>query len=134
MTGDLTILDKLAAIIANSDASDENKYAAIQVVMLTRRPPSSMLTLSAYDQELAKSAGNPLPVDALALVFGDGRACVCVRIYGSSAWREIMSAPGTTEDGLACGVSLRSPDAFACAPFAIAGGPDDLHVPLAVAP
>lgn len=79
--------------------------------------------LASYDQLLATGeAGNPTPVDALALVFRDGRACVCVRVRGLKGWIEVMSAPVTAPEGLACGVDGRRPEAFVTAELGIATG------------
>lgn len=68
-----------------------------------------------YDKMRERLTGNPAPVDAIALVFREGRALVYVRFHRSDRWIELMSAPGTAEDGLACGVDLRQPEAIAAA-------------------
>jgi hypothetical protein len=65
------------------------------------------MTLDDYNKTLAQGAGNPGPIDVIALVFAAGRAGVYVRIPGSDQWREVLSAPTTAEEGLACGVDLR---------------------------
>jgi hypothetical protein len=65
------------------------------------------MTLDDYNTTLAQCDGNPGPIDVIALVFAAGRACVHVRVPGSDQWREVMSAPATAEEGLACGVDLR---------------------------
>ena len=83
-----------------------------------KRP--AIQALADYDRMLAEGDGNPAPVDAMALMFRDGRACVYVRLHGSDTWREVMSAPGTTPDGLACGIDCRQSNAIATAPFATA--------------
>ena len=62
------------------------------------------------DYEWVSDPGNPLPVDGLALVFREGRACVMVRVRGLDGWHEAMSAPTTeasTEESLACAVDFR---------------------------
>lgn len=73
------------------------------------------MTCADYDKMLATLTGNPAPVDAIALVFREGRAIVSVRFHRSDRWIDLMSAPGTSEDGLACGVDLRQHEAIAAA-------------------
>lgn len=69
------------------------------------------MTLDDYNRYLAEHRGerpgNPAPIDCVALVFREGRACVCFRIPGSEQWQEVLSAPATAEEGLACAVDLR---------------------------
>jgi len=69
----------------------------------------AIYTIDDYDQLLATSGdvGNPTPVEAIALVFRDGVACVYVRV--SNGWKQIMAAPANSSDGLACGVDCRRP-------------------------
>ena len=59
--------------------------------------------------EWVPDPGNPLPVDAIALVFREGRACVMVRVRGLEGWHEAMSAPtpADAEESLACDKPLR---------------------------
>ena len=70
------------------------------------------------DYEWVPDPGNPLPVDAVALVFREGRACVMVRVRGLDGWHEALSAPTPTEaeeslvegqgqESLACAVDFR---------------------------
>lgn len=78
--------------------------------------------LASYDRVLdAGDNGNPTPVDAMALVFMNGRAVVCVRVCGRR-WVEVMSAPVTSADGLMCGVDGRKPEAFVTVDGGIATG------------
>lgn len=65
------------------------------------------MTCDDYNKTLAERDGNPGPIDVLVLVFAAGRVCVYVRVPGSNQWREIMTAPATSAEGLACGVDLR---------------------------
>lgn len=83
------------------------------------------MTLDEYNDLLAKDGGNPAPIDAVALVFHEGRAHVFVRVHNSPAWLDLMSAPGSSDDGIACGVDLRQGVAVASAPFAAARPPED---------
>lgn len=73
------------------------------------------MTLADYDKMREALTGNPASVDAIALVFSGGRAQVCVRFHRAESWIELMSAPVASEDGLACGVDLRQPEAIAAA-------------------
>ena len=64
------------------------------------------------DYEWVPDPGNPLPVDAVALVFREGRACVMVWVRGLDGWHEAMSAPTPAEteeslESLACAVDFR---------------------------
>ena len=79
------------------------------------------------DYEWIKHRGNPLPVDGLALVFRNGRACVMVRVRGLDGWHEAMSAPLTegsegSEETLACAIDFRCDEAIVTADYGLAAG------------
>lgn len=82
------------------------------------------MTLDEYNLEIdklmmaASGPNHPAPIEAVALVFEDGRACVLLRSHGQ--WREALSAPIGSEDGLACASDLRLDVGLACVSKAVA--------------
>ena len=76
------------------------------------------------DYEWVPDPGNPLPVDAIALVFREGRACVMVRVRGLDGWHEAMSAPtpAEAEESLACAVDFRRDEGLVTVHHGLAEG------------
>jgi len=77
------------------------------------------------DYEWVSALGNPLPVDAIALVFHEGRARVMVRVRGIDGWHEAMSAPAmaeSTDETLACAVDFRRDEGLVAVAYGLATG------------
>jgi len=86
------------------------------------------LTPDLFDQLTAPTAfrndrGNPFPIRGLALCFEDGRARVMVHGPCSDAWTEVLSAPVTEPEGVACAIDLTRDFSVVLADLGLAKGP-----------